>query len=163
MLPCKNQGQSQNVPPEPPEANAGKADDEAGAAERSQGFGRGFMRALLGTADGFGGSSLMSVRMFGGVSPFSSICKTYNPVVQPHWLLLQSTWKRTFSDIVRQSLPCDHAAGLTSSGQDEKDGLIGLLCWHCCHCRCFRLELSQVDCKMTWLAEGLRNAQHFSE
>lgn len=97
----KIKGRNQNVPPEAPEANAGKADDEAGAAERSHGFGRGFMRALLGTADGFGGSSLMSVRMFGGVSPFSSISKTYNSVVHPHWLLLQSKRKRFCSYIMR--------------------------------------------------------------
>ena len=65
-----------NVPPEPPEASAGKGAVEAGAPERSQGFARRFIRALLGTAAGFGGSSMMSVRMLGGVSPFSSISST---------------------------------------------------------------------------------------
>ena len=64
------------IPPEPPEANAGKGAEEAGGPERSQGFARGFMRALLGTAAGLGGSSMMSVRMLGGVSPFSSISST---------------------------------------------------------------------------------------
>ena len=54
----------------------GKAEEAAGGAERSQGLARGCMRALLGTAAGSGGSSMMSVRMLGGVSPFSSISST---------------------------------------------------------------------------------------
>ena len=63
-------------PDEPLGASAGNGAEEVGAAARSHGFALGFIRALEGTAAGFGGSSTMSVRMLGGVSPFSSISNT---------------------------------------------------------------------------------------
>ena len=71
---------TRGVPPEPPEASAGKGAEAAGPPGRSQGFARGFRRALLGAAPGLGGSSTMSVRMLEGVSPFSSISSTCSSI-----------------------------------------------------------------------------------
>lgn len=90
-----------------PLAAAGKADTAAPFSEavRSHGLGRGFMRAPGGGAEGLGGTSLMSSRMFGGVWPFSSIsstCELENLKTTPNKTQLNHSGSLDFQGLNRQ-------------------------------------------------------------